>query len=77
MSAPSLTAPPWADPGLAGRGRVRMHSVPHADRLELDGSWRFQLLHRPDADVDDAAWGDAVVPGLWTMQGTWIWLCTT
>ena len=48
-----------------------MHSVPHADRLELDGSWRFQLLHRPDADVDDAAWGDAVVPGLWTMQGTW------
>ena len=24
-----------------------MHSVPHGDRLALDGAWRFQLLHRP------------------------------
>ena len=46
-----------------------MHSVPHADRLELDGTWRFQLLDRPDADPA-ATWGEITVPGVWTMQGT-------
>ena len=27
--------------------RLPMHSVPHLDRVELDGRWRFQLLHTP------------------------------
>ena len=27
-----------------------MHSVPHADRIDLDGRWRFQLLPAPDAE---------------------------
>ena len=27
-----------------------MHSVPHADRVDLDGRWRFQLLPAPDAE---------------------------
>ncbi|TAL09552.1 MAG: DUF4981 domain-containing protein [Chloroflexota bacterium] len=47
-----------------------MHSIEHADRLSLDGTWRFQLLHRPDGVPGDA-WGAAVVPGCWTMQDTW------
>ena len=46
-----------------------MHSVPHLDRVELDGLWRFQLLHRPDAPLAET-WSEAEVPGCWTMQGT-------
>ena len=61
---------PWADPGLLARGRLPMHAVPHEDRVSLDGRWRFQLLRRPD-DPIGGAWGEAEVPGCWTMQGTW------
>ena len=45
-----------------------MHSVPHLDRVDLDGRWRFQLLPRPDAPLAEA-WSEAEVPGCWTMQG--------
>jgi beta-galactosidase len=45
-----------------------MHSVPHLDRLPLDGRWQFQLLDRPDAEPD-ATWSETDVPGCWTMQG--------
>ncbi len=61
---------PWADPGLLGRGRVPMHAVPHEDRRSLDGTWRFQLLRKPDEPLSDH-WGETEVPGCWTMQGTW------
>ena len=47
-----------------------MHAVRHAGQLILDGTWRFQLLERPDAEVLDA-WGHIEVPGCWTRQGTW------
>jgi beta-galactosidase/beta-glucuronidase len=60
--------PPWETPELTGVGRVPMHSVPHHDRVALDGRWRFQLLPSPDAEPD-AAWGEIEVPGCWTMQG--------
>lgn len=62
--------PPWADPALTSRGRLPMHSIEHGDRLSLDGTWRFQLLHRPDEPPGDT-WGEAIVPGCWTMQDTW------
>ncbi|MEO5919072.1 MAG: glycoside hydrolase family 2 TIM barrel-domain containing protein [Candidatus Limnocylindrales bacterium] len=62
--------PPWADPDLLARGRLPIHAVPHEDRISLDGRWRFQLLHSPDDPLDDA-WGEADVPGCWTMQDTW------
>ena len=39
---------PWAEPELIARGRLPMHAVPHLDRVALDGTWRFQLLHAPD-----------------------------
>src|SRR6188474_840491 len=47
-----------------------MHAVPHAERLPLDGEWRFQLLRSPD-DAPTGDWGEIAVPGAWTMQGTW------
>ncbi|MBX3031744.1 MAG: DUF4981 domain-containing protein [Chloroflexi bacterium] len=46
-----------------------MHSVPHADRLDLDGTWRFQFLSHPDVTPGDT-WRDITVPGVWTMQDT-------
>jgi beta-galactosidase len=59
---------PWAEPELTALRRLPMHSVPHRDRLELDGAWRFKLLRRPDAEAS-GKWGEIRVPGLWTMQG--------
>lgn len=60
--------PPWESPEVTGIGRLPMHSVPHADRVLLDGAWRFQLLPSPDAEPA-AAWSEVAVPGCWTMQG--------
>jgi len=60
--------PAWRAPELTGLNRVPMHSVPHLDRLDLDGTWRFQLLGRADA-VAGPDWREAIVPGCWTMQG--------
>ena len=60
----------WQAPELTGAGRLAMHSVPHGDRLVLDGRWRFQLLRDPD-QATGANWGAAEVPGVWTMAGTW------
>jgi beta-galactosidase len=60
----------WTTPELTGLGRLPMHSVPHADRLALDGRWRFQLLPAPDRDPA-AEWDQVDVPSLWTMSGTW------
>jgi beta-galactosidase len=65
-----MTPSPWADPELTARGRLPMHAVPHLERLELDGTWRFQLLHDPDGEPL-GTWRDIAVPGCWTMQDTW------
>jgi beta-galactosidase len=53
----------WRTPEITGLGRLPMHSVPHGDRLSLDGRWRFQLLRDPE-ETPGATWGDADVPGL-------------
>jgi beta-galactosidase len=45
-----------------------MHSVPHLDRIALDGRWRFQLLHTPEEEPA-TPWSEVDVPGCWTMQG--------
>ncbi len=65
----TLVTHPWTTPELTGVGRLPMHSVRHADRLELDGTWRFQLLSRPE-DEPGRKWRDIEVPGCWTMQDT-------
>jgi beta-galactosidase len=60
----------WEAPELTALNRLPMHSVPHGDVLPLDGTWRFQLLRHADAPTGDT-WGEAAVPGCWTMQDTW------
>jgi beta-galactosidase len=47
-----------------------MHSLTHADRMSLDGRWRFQLLRTP-TEAPGSDWVEAEVPGLWTRAGTW------
>jgi beta-galactosidase len=64
-----MASRPWAEPELTAVHRLPMHSVPHHDRIELDGRWRFQLLPRPDAQVSPN-WTEADVPGCWTMSGS-------
>ena len=60
---------PWVMPELTSVGRLPMHSVPHTDRVVLDGRWRFQLLHTPEEKLA-ADWSEADVPGCWTMSGS-------
>jgi beta-galactosidase len=57
----------WQHPELTAAGRLPMHSLPHPDRLVLDGKWRFQLLPRADA-APSGDWREVDVPGCWTMQ---------
>jgi len=62
---------PWVAPELTAIGRLPMHTLRHDDpawRIELDGRWRFQLLRHPAAEPGPD-WGEADVPGCWTMQG--------
>ena len=54
---------------MTGLSRLPMHSVPHTDRLDLDGTWKFQLLAKPDDDPG-RRWRDIEVPSVWTMQDT-------
>ena len=63
-----MTAKPWLAPELTSVSRLPMHSVPHSDRIGLDGRWRFQLLHTPEEDLG-THWSEVDVPGCWTMQG--------
>ena len=58
---------PWLAPELVALQRLPMHSVPHPDRLALDGTWKFQLLPRPESEPGET-WNEATVPGMWTMQ---------
>ncbi|TVQ22885.1 MAG: DUF4981 domain-containing protein [Spirochaetaceae bacterium] len=88
----------WEDPRLTARGRLREHvtfwrydseadaaaMVPRGSTryVELNGSWDFAYLHRPEELTDDHVSGryfadpdqnrrhDTItVPGNWTMQG--------
>jgi beta-galactosidase len=63
-----MTAP-WLDPELVARGREPMHALAREAGLSLDGTWRFELLPRPDATAS-REWRDIEVPGCWTRQGT-------
>ncbi len=60
---------PWLDPELVAQGREPMHAVAREPGLSLDGSWRFELLPRPDAEPS-GKWREIAVPGCWTRQDT-------
>ena len=62
-----MTVPIWRNPEVTGWGRLPMHALTHSDRLDLDGTWRFQLLGDPGAAPADR-WDAIEVPGCWTMQ---------
>jgi beta-galactosidase len=63
---------PWNDPAVLSLGRLPMTGVPHdTDLVDLDGTWRFQLLRSPEDAVDPDGWRTIEVPGCWTMQDTW------
>ncbi len=64
-----MTGVIWETPELSSLHRLPMHAVPHDDRLDLDGTWRFELLERADAEPS-GTWRDITVPGVWTMQAT-------
>ncbi|QDZ14520.1 glycoside hydrolase family 2 TIM barrel-domain containing protein [Humibacter ginsenosidimutans] len=72
------TAAAWRHPQLTSIGREPMHAVARTTRfdgrapddvLDLDGTWRFQLLPSPDGEPSDD-WRDITVPGAWSLQGT-------
>ena len=44
-----------------------MLNIEHIEKISLDGTWRFQLLHNP-LDRIGKKWSTIPVPGLWTMQ---------
>jgi len=62
-----MTDKPWIAPELTSANRLPMHSVPHLDRIPMDGRWRFQLLHSPEEEPT-ATWSETDVPGCWTMS---------
>ncbi|MGN6198495.1 glycoside hydrolase family 2 TIM barrel-domain containing protein [Humibacter sp.] len=68
----------WRHPEITSVGRERSHAVPRTtgfdgeplnDVVDLDGTWQFQLLPTPEADLGDE-WRDIRVPGAWSLQGT-------
>jgi len=44
-----------------------MLNIEHFEQISLDGTWRFQLLHKPTEKLGKR-WATIPVPGLWTMQ---------
>lgn len=68
--ADALRVRPWDDPEVVGWRREPTSTLRRATQpggLDLDGTWRFQLLASPD-HVPTASWGEAQVPGCWTAE---------
>ncbi len=54
-------------PETTSVNRLPMLNIEHIEKISLDGTWRFQLLHNP-LDRIGKKWSTIPVPGLWTMQ---------
>ena len=72
-----VTAPlrPWAAPELTSWNRLPMHAVRHragdlgVERIELDGTWAFELFPTPEQAQAAGPLATRVeVPGCWTLQ---------
>jgi len=57
----------WMSPETTSVNRLPMLNIEHIEKISLDGTWRFQLLHNP-LDRISKKWSTIPVPGLWTMQ---------
>jgi beta-galactosidase len=56
-------------PETTSVNRLPMLNIEHFEQISLDGTWRFQLLHKPTEKLGKR-WASIPVPGLWTMQET-------
>jgi beta-galactosidase len=66
---------PWAAPEITSWNRLPMHSVPHRpgdlgiERVELDGTWRFELFGTPEEALAATRLATRIaVPGAWTLE---------
>ena len=66
---------PWAAPELTSWNRLPMHSLRHraddpgVERLDLDGTWAFELFPTPERALAAGPPVSAVaVPGSWTLE---------
>ncbi|MFM2155251.1 MAG: hypothetical protein RL382_1152, partial [Actinomycetota bacterium] len=59
----------WMSPETTSVNRLPMLNIEHFEQISLDGTWRFQLLHKPTEKLGKR-WASIPVPGLWTMQET-------
>ena len=69
----------WVNPAVNGRNRVEMTARFQSDgeQLSLNGLWKFKWYETIEArsidffkpGVDDTAWDDMPVPGLWELNG--------
>ena len=57
----------WMSPETTSVNRLPMLNIEHIEKISLDGTWRFQLLHSPLERLGKK-WSSIPVPGLWTMQ---------
>jgi len=57
----------WMSPETTSINRLPMLNIEHIEKISLDGTWRFQLLHSPLERIGKK-WTTIPVPGLWTMQ---------
>ncbi len=57
----------WISPETTAVNRLPMLNIEHYEKLNLDGTWRFQLLRKP-TESPRKRWASIPVPGLWTMQ---------
>ena len=72
--------PPWQDPGVFQQNRLPMAATFTTDQqqtLSLDGVWKFAFYDNPllapngfeSPSLDDSAWGEMPVPGMWELNG--------
>jgi beta-galactosidase len=57
----------WASPETTSVNRLPMLSIEHVEKLSLDGTWIFQLLHTPNESLRKR-WAKVEIPSLWTME---------
>ena len=75
----SQKLPDWQDPAVVETNRLPMKASirSNCQTMSLDGIWKFRwfdsfasrLLGFEGVKVDDSAWGEMPVPGLWELNG--------
>ena len=79
LAAKKSTVEDWLNPAVNQRNRVEMSARFNADgeRLSLNGTWKFRWYETIESrsrnffapGLDDGAWDEMPVPGLWELNG--------